>query len=145
MGNAKYVDENANVLADLLDPPVQVLVILFIQIHTNFLFSVLLDVTEIPKSDTTVPSNVNMSSYEMSSIAAGVLGGILFFLIIGLVIFIIWKIRKNRKKKLSAQSTSTSSNRYVITPPLYNISISRENSIPLTDPPVTDHIYEELP
>ncbi len=123
--------------------------------HTDSLCSVLIDVTEIvksvttamPKSDTT-DSDVNITSFNLSSIAAGVLGGILFLFIVGIFIFIIWKIRKHRLKKLAAQSTSVSSSRYIITPPLYSVSISRENSIPLTDPPqppVTEHIYEELP
>jgi hypothetical protein len=103
--------------------------------------------TKIPKSVTMIAPNGNISSFDISSIAAGVLGGILFLFIIGIVIFIIWKIRRHRQKKLSAQSTSISSSRYIITPPLYSVSISRENSIPLSDPPppITDHIYEELP
>ena len=95
--------------------------------------------TENPQTDPTA------NSLDISSIAAGVLGGVLFFIILGIVLFIIWRIRRYRQKKLAAQSTSLSSRRHTITPALYNIAISRENSIPLSDRPGTDHIYEDLP
>jgi hypothetical protein len=68
--------------------------------------------------------------------------GILITLIIALIVYILWRRKRNRKKKLLTSSTTTTP---VITPPLYNVSISRHNSLISYNSTMINHIYEELP
>ncbi len=141
MEDVLIIKPNANVLGDSLDSPVQVLVTL----TSICSFSISLVPTPMRQSDATVPSHNHPESLNISSIIAVILGGMLLALIIGLIVFICWKRKRNRKKRFYTFSPSTSSTIPVITPPLYDISASRKTSYASNAPPVVYHIYEDLP
>lgn len=92
-----------------------------------------------------MPLNMDFRSRNAGFIAAGVLSGILFTVIVGILAFIFWKLRKNRRKRTLILSWSTSSTAPVVTPPLYTTAISPLSSLESLSLPVNDHIYEELP
>ncbi|CAF3128953.1 unnamed protein product [Rotaria sp. Silwood2] len=71
----------------------------------------------------------------------GAVGGFLFILLIGLVIFFFLR-KRNKQKELLTLSSSTSSTSRDTIPALYNIPLSRRNSSTST---MTYHIYEDLP
>jgi hypothetical protein len=146
MVDAMKIKPDVNVLTDSLDYTAQVSFILFTQMNEKLLFSVSIDTTQIIRSNVTVSSEVGIGPSNAGFIATGVLGGILFVFVTGLIVFILWKRRRNKKKRSFTLSWSTTSIKPVVTPPLYNVSISPQNSLPLADPTITSHshIYEEL-
>ena len=79
---------------------------------------------------------------NVSAIVASALGGALFTLIVGLIIFFIWKRRTKRKSfTFSATSSTTPSSEPVVVPALYDLSISRRDSTRT----LSYHLYDELP
>jgi hypothetical protein len=78
---------------------------------------------------------------NIGTIVAGVLGGVLLTVIIGLILFCLWKKRSKKKQQL-AISLSTTSTAPVIVPALYDFPLSRHNSSPVSA--LNCHIYDEL-
>lgn len=101
---------------------------------------------------TTAASVVSSASeINIGAIIAAVLGGALFTLIVGLLIFYIR--RRGKRKKLSLTPTtstvtttslsSSTSTEPVVVPALYDISYRRTSSV-ISAETVTYHLYEEL-
>jgi uncharacterized membrane protein YraQ (UPF0718 family) len=97
--------------------------------------------------DTVNPSS--SSQINAGAIVAGVLGGVLLAVIVGLAIFLIWK-KKRGKKKFSTLSTTSSiattipSSESIVVPALYNIALSEQYSNETALSTVSYHIYDEL-
>jgi hypothetical protein len=82
------------------------------------------------------------------AVIAGVLGGALFTLIVGLIIFFIWKRRtkaKSFKFTPSISTDTTSPSAHVVVPALYDLASSGRESTVTSAPTVTYHLYDELP
>lgn len=97
---------------------------------------------------TTKPSP--LPPLNIGAIMAGIFGGILLTLIIGLVIYFIRKRRvKKTMLKFSPSNSTTktiSSSEPVIVPALYDLSSpSRRDSNVTSAATMTYHLYEELP
>ncbi len=87
-----------------------------------------------------------VSQANIGAIIASVLGGALLTLIVGLVVFFIWK-RRVKKKTLtfSPRSITIPPSESVIVPALYDLSLSRRDSNETSAQTVSYHIYDELP
>jgi heme/copper-type cytochrome/quinol oxidase subunit 2 len=88
------------------------------------------------------------SALQFGTIIAGVLGGILLTLIVGLIIYFIWKRRAKKKSLRFSGSTSTEATippmELVVVPALYDLSLSRQNSYETSTGTVNYHLYDEL-
>jgi len=91
------------------------------------------------------PTTAATTQVNVGVVVAGVLGGALFTLIVGLVIFFIWKRRAKKKSfTFSATSSTTAtipSSEPIVVPALYDISTSRRDSTGT----FSYHLYDELP
>ncbi len=94
------------------------------------------------KDSVTIPTPIQIN---IPIIIASVLGSILCTVIVGLIIFFIWKRRVKRKSftfSTTASATTTiPSSEPVVAPALYDLSLSRQDSLPT----VSYHLYDELP
>jgi len=94
------------------------------------------------KDSVTTPTPIQIN---IPIIIASVLGSILCTVIVGLIIFFIWKRRVKRKSftfSTTASATTTiPSSEPVVAPALYDLSLSRQDSVPT----VSYHLYDELP
>ncbi len=87
------------------------------------------------------PTTAATTQVNVGAVVAGVLGGALFTLIVGLVIFFIWK-RRAKKKSFTFSTTATiPSSAPIVVPALYDISTSRRNSTGT----LSYHLYDEVP
>jgi uncharacterized membrane protein YraQ (UPF0718 family) len=86
---------------------------------------------------------------NIGAVIAGVLAGALFTLIIGLVVFFIWKRRTKKKSFTFSASNSTTAtippSEPIVVPALYNLSLSQRDSNETSPETVTYHLYDELP
>jgi hypothetical protein len=95
------------------------------------------------KDPVTTPASSNQINIPI--IIASVLGSILCTLIVGLIIFFIWKRRVKKKSFTFSTTTSTTAtippSEPVVAPALYDLSLSRQDSVST----VSYHLYDELP
>jgi heme/copper-type cytochrome/quinol oxidase subunit 2 len=93
------------------------------------------------------PVTTTATTINAGAIVASVLGGALFTLIVGLVVFFIWK-RRVKKKSFAFSpsiSTETTSSTPVVVPALYDMRLSGRESTATSAPTLTYHLYDELP
>jgi len=97
--------------------------------------------------DPATPSST--TQVNVGAVIAGVLGGALFTLVVGLVIFFIWK-RRTKKKSFTFSATSSTtatvpSSVPIVVPALYDLSLTRRNSTETSAGTMSYHLYDELP
>ncbi|CAF0779402.1 unnamed protein product [Adineta steineri] len=111
---------------------------------------------------TTTVTDTSSSQINIGIVVAAGLGGALLTLVVGLVVFFIWK--KRVKQKLiayAASNTSTISTIQrpplpplppltrlpspIIVPALYDLPLSRRGSTTTVTPSISYHFYEETP
>ncbi|CAF1433685.1 unnamed protein product [Adineta ricciae] len=94
----------------------------------------------VPISST---NNGNTSNVNIGAIIAGVLGGVLLTLTIGLVTFFLWRKRRGQRSKSLEVPVAPPKAEPVST--LYNFPLSQYDSSVSSASTMTYHLYEEIP
>ncbi|CAF1006866.1 unnamed protein product [Adineta steineri] len=98
----------------------------------------------MPSGDTS-SSQTNIVTLNVGAIVASIVAGALITIIIGLIIFFIWKRRMYKNKKSSEVSSSVPAAQPIAVSALYNFPISQQNSSISSCATMEYHLYEELP
>ncbi|CAF1178537.1 unnamed protein product [Adineta ricciae] len=88
-------------------------------------------------------NNSNSSNVNIGAIIAGVLGGVLLTLTIGLVTFFLWRKRRDQRNKSLEVPVAPPKAEPVST--LYNFPLSQYDSSVSSASTMTYHLYEEIP
>ena len=88
-------------------------------------------------------NNGNTSNVNIGAVIAGVLGGVLLTLTIGLVTFFLWRKRRDQRNKPLEVPVAPPKAEPVST--LYNFPLSQYDSSVSSASTMTYHLYEEIP